>query len=190
MPCKHQVQYPGTRIQELNAHGTLGKCGYSTSKPNPRSIRILPRPWMGCGPYVHSNKRGTSLNKTLDCSTLRNDHSICFMLKELVEFRARCCRRLFGYHPHCFSRGACSIRWTAVLLGVAMVSVVSFSQTLSSFMNYRTSIETSLGATARIRRFVAKTPAELSDKAAIASAEWPSDTSIEFKDVFASYQYV
>ncbi|KAK6607376.1 ABC multidrug transporter [Botrytis cinerea] len=74
------------------------------------------------------------------------------------------------------------------LLGVAMVSIVSFSQTLSSFVNYWTSIETSLGAIARTRRFVAETPAELSDGAAVVSVEWPSDTSIEFKNVSASYQ--
>ncbi|KAF5869257.1 putative abc transporter protein [Botrytis fragariae] len=74
------------------------------------------------------------------------------------------------------------------LLGVAMVSIVSFSQTLSSFVNDWTSIETSLGAIARTRRFVAETPAELSDGAAVVSVEWPSDTSIEFKDVSASYQ--
>lgn len=76
------------------------------------------------------------------------------------------------------------------LLGVAMVSIVSFSQTLSSFVNYWTSIETSLGAIARTRQFVAETPAELSDGAEVVSVEWPSDTSIEFKDVSASYQYV
>lgn len=76
------------------------------------------------------------------------------------------------------------------LQGVAMVSILNFSQTLSSFVNYWTSIETSLGAIARPRRFVAETPAELSDDEAVVPAEWPSGTSIEFKDVSASYQYV
>ena len=71
-----------------------------------------------------------------------------------------------------------------------MVSIVNFSQTLSSFVNYWSSIETSLGAIARTRQFVADTPAELSDGGAVVLAEWPSDSSIEFKDVSASYQYV
>lgn len=76
------------------------------------------------------------------------------------------------------------------LLGVAMVSVVNFSQTLSSFVNYWTRLETSLGAVARTRQFIAETPAESSDESAAIPTEWPSDCCIEFKDVSASYQYV
>ncbi|TVY15492.1 ABC transporter FUM19 [Lachnellula arida] len=73
------------------------------------------------------------------------------------------------------------------LLGVAMVSIVTFSQTLSSFVNYWTGIETSLGAISRTRQFVAETPVELPDGAAVLAKEAP-DTSIEFRDVSASYQ--
>jgi ATP-binding cassette subfamily C (CFTR/MRP) protein 1 len=77
------------------------------------------------------------------------------------------------------------------LLGVAMVSIVNFSQTLSSFLNYWTALETSMGAIARTRQFIADTPAELHNNGAVAvSSEWPSDFSIEFRDVSASYQYV
>ncbi|PQE21894.1 ABC transporter protein [Rutstroemia sp. NJR-2017a BVV2] len=75
------------------------------------------------------------------------------------------------------------------LLGVAMVSIVNFSQTLSSFLNYWTAIETSLGAIARTRQFIRETPAELHNNGEVAvSPEWPSDFSIVFQDVSASYQ--
>jgi ATP-binding cassette subfamily C (CFTR/MRP) protein 1 len=76
------------------------------------------------------------------------------------------------------------------LLGVAMVSIVNFSQTLSSFVNYWTRLETSLGGVARTRQFIAETPAEPSDESVVVPTEWPSDFRIEFKDVSASYQYV
>lgn len=76
------------------------------------------------------------------------------------------------------------------LLGVAMVSIVSFSQTLSSFVSYWTSIETSLGAVARTRQFVADTPAESPEETVAVHEEWPTDSSINFKNVSASYQYV
>lgn len=75
------------------------------------------------------------------------------------------------------------------LLGVAMVSIVNFSQTLSSFVNYWTNVETSLGAVARTRQYVAETPTE-SAGTGIVPPDWPSNYSIEFKDVSASYQYV
>jgi ATP-binding cassette subfamily C (CFTR/MRP) protein 1 len=76
------------------------------------------------------------------------------------------------------------------LLGVAMVSIVNFSQMLSSFVSYWTSMETSLGAISRTRHFITQTPAEFSNGAAVIPAEWPSGTSIKFEDVSASYQYV
>ena len=74
------------------------------------------------------------------------------------------------------------------LLGVAMVSIVTFSQTLSSFVNYWTSMETSLGAIARTRQFVTDTPSERSDEGAVDAKEWPSHCGIEFKDVSAAYR--
>jgi ABC-type multidrug transport system fused ATPase/permease subunit len=75
------------------------------------------------------------------------------------------------------------------LLGVAMVSIVNFSQTLSSFVSYWTGIETSLGAVARTRQFVADTPAESPEETVAVPEEWPTDSSINFKNVSASYQY-
>lgn len=76
------------------------------------------------------------------------------------------------------------------LLGVALVSIVTFGQTLSSLVNYWSSMEASLGAVARTRQFTAETPGETSNGAAIVPKEWPIDLTIEFKDVSASYQYV
>lgn len=58
------------------------------------------------------------------------------------------------------------------LLGVAIVSIVTFSQTLSSFVNYWTSIEIFLAAVARARRFITETPAELSDGSAVIRIRW------------------
>lgn len=76
------------------------------------------------------------------------------------------------------------------LLGVAMVSIVNFSQTLASFVNFWTRLETSLGAVARTRKFIAETPVELPGESASFPAEWPSNICIEFSNVSASYRYV
>lgn len=75
------------------------------------------------------------------------------------------------------------------LLGVAMVSVMGFSQILSSFVNYWARSETALGAIARTRKFVAETPTEKSHGTGIMSSDWPRVASIELRDVSASYQY-
>ena len=63
------------------------------------------------------------------------------------------------------------------LLGVAMVSVMNFSLTLSSFVNYWTTIETSLGAVARTRKFVAETPMESRGDTTVPT-EWPEEFCI------------
>ncbi|KAM3074541.1 hypothetical protein ACMFMG_007971 [Clarireedia jacksonii] len=110
-----------------------------------------------------------------------------FVPAELVKSRARFCVACLAI---VITALAVTLRYSmnSSLLRVAMVSIVSPSQTLSSFVNYWTGIEKFLGSIARTRGFVAETSAELSDVAAVVSTEWPSDTSIELKDVSASYQ--
>ncbi|KAJ5150816.1 ABC transporter integral membrane type 1 [Penicillium canariense] len=74
------------------------------------------------------------------------------------------------------------------LLGVAMVSIVNFGQTLSYFITYWTMLETSLGAIARTKQYMAETPSEEVKGAQNLPPDWPSESSIEICDVSASYR--
>jgi ABC-type multidrug transport system fused ATPase/permease subunit len=75
------------------------------------------------------------------------------------------------------------------LLGVAMVSVVSFGQTLSSFISYWTTLETSLAAITRIKNFILETPEERSCIQRTEMArEWPAEPIIKIQNLSASYQ--
>ncbi|KUL81936.1 hypothetical protein ZTR_10344 [Talaromyces verruculosus] len=74
-------------------------------------------------------------------------------------------------------------------LGVSMVSVVNFGQTLSSFILYWTTLETSLTAISRIQNYVSETPEENSTSLiAELPSEWPVEPSIKIQHVSASYQ--
>lgn len=75
------------------------------------------------------------------------------------------------------------------LLGVAMVSIMNFSQTLSSLVTYWTGLETSLGAVARTKQYQTATPSEELKSPRDLPDAWPMRTDIELKKVSASYQY-
>lgn len=74
------------------------------------------------------------------------------------------------------------------LLGVAMVSIVSFGQTLSYFITYWTMLETSLGAIARTKQYMAETPSEEEKDAQDLPPDWPLESSVELREVSASYK--
>lgn len=75
------------------------------------------------------------------------------------------------------------------LLGVAMISVMNLSQTLSSFVTYWTGLETSLGAVARTKQYKIATPSEEMPNPKDLPDTWPLQTDIELRNVSASYQY-
>ncbi|KAK1475983.1 ABC transporter [Colletotrichum tamarilloi] len=81
-------------------------------------------------------------------------------------------------------------RVDAGLLGVALVSVMTFGQLLTLLLNYWAQLETSLGAVARIREFEAETPSEENedhDEDPAVKEEWPSSGRIDVRDVSAAY---
>lgn len=78
---------------------------------------------------------------------------------------------------------------SAGLLGIALNNIISFNQSLSSLVNSWTSLETSLGAIARVKLFAATTPSEnkLLDNRS-PPPEWPGSGTVEIRNV--SVQYV
>ena len=73
-------------------------------------------------------------------------------------------------------------------LGISLSSVVNFNTLLSFFMTYWTSLETSLGAIARVKNFEKTTvPEDKEQEAFIPGDDWPRNGAIEFKNISASY---
>ena len=80
-------------------------------------------------------------------------------------------------------------------VGLAMVSLVTFSVTMSFVVQCCVELEISLGAVARIRSFCQLSPQEVlpqedeGNAEETVAADWPSSGSIEFRSVSASYRY-
>ncbi|PYI24555.1 putative ATP-binding cassette transporter [Aspergillus violaceofuscus CBS 115571] len=78
-------------------------------------------------------------------------------------------------------------------VGLAILNVITFSQSLSQILRNWADLETSIGAIARIRECVAQTPSEDQPGETVGLAEdvdwssWPSRGAIEFQNVCASY---
>ncbi|KAF6835949.1 ABC multidrug transporter [Colletotrichum plurivorum] len=82
--------------------------------------------------------------------------------------------------PHTTSQGA---------IGVAMINIIMFNTELTELVNNWTDLEASLGAVARLRRFLLEAPREDGPaECATVPENWPSSGLIEVKDVSAAYR--
>ena len=76
-------------------------------------------------------------------------------------------------------------------IGLAMLNVMEFSQSLSMLITSWTGLETSLGAIARLKSFLAETKSESQDgEDDIPPLDWPQRGSIELHGVTAKYKQV
>lgn len=77
---------------------------------------------------------------------------------------------------------------SAGLLGVALNNIIGFNQSLSSLVNSWTSLETSLGAIARVKIFAKNTPSENKPgDNRLPPSEWPSRGAVELHNVSVCY---
>ncbi|KAL3419086.1 ABC multidrug transporter [Phlyctema vagabunda] len=74
-------------------------------------------------------------------------------------------------------------------IGVALINLINFSQSLAYTVTYWASIETSIGAISRIREFETQTPSEnLPQKpSSLPVSSWPSEGKVEYRNVVAAY---
>ncbi|KAL0937343.1 ABC multidrug transporter [Colletotrichum truncatum] len=73
-------------------------------------------------------------------------------------------------------------------IGLAMVNIISFNQTLGNFIEMWTLLETSLGAITRLKYFIEYTPREDREgENHSPPPSWPDDGKIEIKNATASY---
>jgi ABC-type multidrug transport system fused ATPase/permease subunit len=80
-------------------------------------------------------------------------------------------------------------RTSETAIGLAMLSLITFSPTLTQVFITWVDLETSLGAISRIRSFCAKTPQEQNSGATVGGLlDWPTFGKVEFRNVRASYQ--
>ena len=73
-------------------------------------------------------------------------------------------------------------------VGVALVQIVGFGEVLSRLITSWTGLESSIGAVARVKRFIEETGAERTGDSV--AETWPHTGEIRFEQVVASYKYV
>ncbi|PMD29625.1 hypothetical protein L207DRAFT_615485 [Hyaloscypha variabilis F] len=74
-------------------------------------------------------------------------------------------------------------------VGVALLNVILFSQSIKMLLTFWTNLETHIGSIARIRSFTTGTEVEnLTFETQIPPADWPRSGAIEFKDITAEYK--
>ncbi|KAK6390405.1 hypothetical protein LTR65_005528 [Meristemomyces frigidus] len=79
-------------------------------------------------------------------------------------------------------------KFTGGSVGVSLVMIVGFNESLTRLITNWTDMESSIGAAARVKRFNADTPSEISlSRRTEPPSEWPRFGSLEFNHVVASY---
>ncbi|KAL2876598.1 hypothetical protein SGCOL_008176 [Colletotrichum sp. CLE4] len=78
-------------------------------------------------------------------------------------------------------------KFSASSVGVSLVMVIGFSEVLARLIQSWTKLESSVGAVARVRRFLLETEIETSVGKASMPSEWPSSGALSFSNVSASY---
>lgn len=78
-------------------------------------------------------------------------------------------------------------RFSAGSVGVSLVMVIGFSEVLARVIQTWTKLESSVGAAARVRRFVMETETEVSSGKREIPSDWPRAGGLTFSDVVASY---
>lgn len=78
---------------------------------------------------------------------------------------------------------------TQPALGLALLGLLSYSLALRNLVRNWTNLETSLGAVARLRRFVQTTPVERDGPGVVKPANgWPLEGTVKFTNVGARYR--
>lgn len=73
-------------------------------------------------------------------------------------------------------------------IGLAMVNILGFNQTLTTVIDQWTQLETSLGAIARLKSFISSTPDENKPAEKDAPTDWPVEGGIEIDNITAAYR--
>ncbi|WYZ45022.1 hypothetical protein EsH8_VIII_000338 [Colletotrichum jinshuiense] len=78
-------------------------------------------------------------------------------------------------------------KFSAGSVGVSLIMVIGFSEVLARLIQSWTKLESSVGAVARVRRFVAETETEQTAGKRSLPRDWPRSGALKFSSVVASY---
>ncbi|KAK2779173.1 ABC transporter [Colletotrichum kahawae] len=78
-------------------------------------------------------------------------------------------------------------KFSAGSVGVSLVMIIGFSEVLARLIQSWTKLESSIGAVARVRRFVSDTETEPAAGRVTSPMNWPRAGAVTFSDVVASY---
>ncbi|KAI8276116.1 ABC transporter [Colletotrichum sp. SAR11_57] len=78
-------------------------------------------------------------------------------------------------------------KFSAGSVGVSLVMIIGFSEVLARLIQSWTKLESSIGAVARVRRFVSDTEIESAAGRWTPPVNWPQTGAVTFSDVVASY---
>lgn len=82
-------------------------------------------------------------------------------------------------------------KFSAGYVGVALLNVILFSQSIKLLISFWTQLETHIGSVARIKTFTTDAISEdLKGEDQCPPPNWPSEGKIEFKNVTAYYRFV
>lgn len=77
----------------------------------------------------------------------------------------------------------------AGFVGIALLNIILFSQTIKHLVTFWTNLETHIGSILRIKKFTENVqPEDKPTENKPAPPEWPSNGSIEFRSVSAAYR--
>jgi ATP-binding cassette, subfamily C (CFTR/MRP), member 1 len=77
---------------------------------------------------------------------------------------------------------------SAGYVGVALLNVILFSQSIKLLLTFWTNLETHIGSIARIKSFTSNAVSEnLPAEKEVPPPEWPQEGGIDFKSVSAAY---
>ncbi|KAJ3494104.1 hypothetical protein NLG97_g4290 [Lecanicillium saksenae] len=77
---------------------------------------------------------------------------------------------------------------SASSMGLALMTLIEFSEHLDDFISSSVDLETALGAVARIRAYGASTPAEMHPAGAMVPKDWPESGRVELNSLSAFYK--
>jgi ATP-binding cassette, subfamily C (CFTR/MRP), member 1 len=72
-------------------------------------------------------------------------------------------------------------------LGVALINIMTFGNSLASFINVWATLETSLAAVERVKHFSEETPLEVTEEPIQVPDSWPEKGGIEIQDLCIGY---
>ncbi|KAM0240790.1 hypothetical protein ACHAP5_007825 [Fusarium lateritium] len=132
--------------------------------------------------YAERNSRFIDTSQRVSYMQESVQNWLSFVLDIIVAILAVALVGMVVTWPHLFDAGS---------VGVSLVMLISFSNLLTRLLKAWTSMESSIGAVSRVKRFVADTESENdreSGRDTVLPERWPLNGKLSLEDVFASHK--